>query len=129
MFDHNNENMEKSSLGPKDYRKKEIRLLKGFKIMLVLIILLEVTFSSIRYFTPPVYVGSTNGASFSIYSFCPMIIHGYLLFQYCLQHLKLRSLMVEKHNFEYHRTRKENLTLFILTIVSLVLINTFLIWF
>ena len=40
MFDHNNENMEKSSLGPKDYRKKEMRLLKGFKIMLALVILL-----------------------------------------------------------------------------------------
>ena len=74
MFDHNNENMEKSSLGPKDYRKKEIRLLKGFKIGLALIILLLIIFTIIRHVAPAYYIGSSGGITFSIYTVYPLII-------------------------------------------------------
>jgi hypothetical protein len=75
--------MEKTSLGPRDYRKIEIRLLKGFKIGLA-VILLMIIFTIIRHVAPAYYIGSSGGITFSIYTFVPLIIHGYLLFQYCL---------------------------------------------
>ena len=63
VFDHNHENMDttSNSLGPKDYRKKEMRLFKAFKITLGLLIFMSVIFRTIRNVAPSFFLGSKTG--------------------------------------------------------------------
>ena len=85
MFDHNHENMDCSSqsLKPKDYRKKEIRLWKGFRIIYFSIIILSIFFKLLTNIAPTINVGS-SGFRFNVFTFYHVALYSFLIIQYCI---------------------------------------------
>jgi hypothetical protein len=98
LFDYNNENMENSDkdLGPKDYRRKELKLQKIFYMIIVWFIIVDIFISAIENVAPQINIGT-----FNLWILFPILLYSILALLLGYQQYKLSKLMWKMHYFEY----------------------------